>query len=139
DGRKVHASMHLGRRPPEPVVPSIRAFYDRLLAIGKRPEVHEGRWGLCECRRAWDGNPTSDQFVAMTWAARERRLVAAVNYGPSQGQCYVTLGCPELTGRRVTLVDLLGNARYERDNLATAGLYLDMPAWGAQVFELIAS
>jgi hypothetical protein len=62
-----------------------------------------------------------------------------VNYGPSQGQCYVTLDCPELTGRRVTLVDLLGNARYERDNLATVGLYLDMPAWGAQVFELIAS
>ncbi len=139
DGRKVHASMHLGRRPPEPVVPSIRAFYDRLLAIGKRLEVHEGRWALCECRRAWDGNPTCDQFVAMTWAAGERRLVAAVNYGPSQGQCYVTLGLPELSNRRFTLVDLLGNARYERDDLATAGLYLDMPGWGAQVFELIAS
>jgi glycosidase len=138
EGRRVHVSMHLGRRPVEPVVPSIRAFYDRLLTINKRSELHEGRWNLCECRQAWDGNPTHDQFIAMSWDAGSRRLVAAVNYGPSQGQCYVSLGLPGLSGRRYTLVDLLGDARYDRDgDLATKGLYLDMPAWGAHVFELV--
>jgi glycosidase len=139
DGRRVHASMHLGRRAVEPVVPGIRAFYDRLLAVGKRREVHEGRWNLLECRQAWEGNPTHEQFIAMTWDLGDKRLVAAVNYGPSQGQCYVTLALPGVAGRRLTLVDLLGDARYDRDGeLATHGLYLDMPAWGAHVFDLVA-
>ncbi len=139
DGRKVHASIHLARRPAEPVVPTLRMFYDRLLTILARPEVHEGAWRLSECRKAWEGNPTHEQFIAMSWDAGARRLIAVVNYAPSQGQCYVQLGLPGLAGRRLTLVDLLGTARYDRDGdaLSTQGLYLDMPAWGAQVFELL--
>jgi hypothetical protein len=74
----------------------------------------------------------------MSWDAGSRRLVAAVNYGPTKGQCYVRLALPDLAGHRFTLVDRLGDARYDRsgDELSTRGLYLDMPAWGAQVFEV---
>ena len=139
EGRKVHVSMHLGRRPAEPVVESIKAFYDRLLAVLRRPEIREGAWQLCECRQAWSGNPTHEQFVAMTWDQGSARVLAVVNYGPSQGQCYVTPSLPGLAddGAQI-LTDLLGDARYERDGrgLATEGLYLDMPAWGAHVFEV---
>jgi hypothetical protein len=138
DGRRVHASMHLGRRPAEPVVPTTRAFYERLLAIGRRAEVHDGRWQLWECRQAWEGNTTHEQFIVMSWDAGTRRSIVVVNYGASQAQCYVTLGLPGLEGHGFTLVDLLGDARYDRDGgeLSTNGLYLDLPAWGAQVFEL---
>jgi hypothetical protein len=138
EGRKTHVSMHLARRPVEPVVPSIRTFYERLLAIGRRPEVHDGRWQLLECRAAWEGNPTHSQFVVMSWEAGPRRLLAVVNYGASQAQCYVRLDMQGLRGNRFTLVDLLGDARYDRDGdaLATSGLYLDLPPWGAQVFEV---
>ena len=130
--------MHLGRRPREPVVPSIRAFYEQLLAICRRPEVHEGQWRLWDCRQAWTGNPSHEQFIVMSWVADQRRLIVVANYGPSPAQCYVTLGLPGLAGRRFTLVDLLGDARYDRegDGLSTSGLYLDLPAWGTQVFEL---
>jgi glycosidase len=138
DGRRVHVSMHLGRRPAERVEPRIRAFHDRLLAALRRPEVHDGRWQLWDCRPAWDGNPTHAQFIVMSWDQDERRLVVVSNYGPSQGQCYVTLALPGLAGKRFTLVDLLGDTRYDRDGdaLATQGLYLDVPAWGHHVFEM---
>jgi glycosidase len=138
EGRKVHASMHLGRRPAEPVVPSIQEFYRRLLAITKDPAVRNGRWQLWECRQAWEGNPTHEQFLVMTWDGEAARFIAVVNYGASQGQCYVTLGLPGLAGRSFTLIDRLGDARYDRDGdgLTTSGLYLDLPAWGAQVLEL---
>jgi hypothetical protein len=61
-----------------------------------------------------------------------------VNYGGAQGQCYVTLGMPGLAGRAFELRDLLGDAVYERqgDGLKGNGLYLDLPPWGHQVFEL---
>jgi len=141
EGRKVHPSMHVGRRPAEPVDEDLRAFYSRLLACLKRPEVHEGKWRLQTCRPAWQGNQTSDQFIVSSWQAGERRLLTAVNYGAVQGQCYVTLGLDGLRGRRFTLVDLLGDASYQRDGdgLAGNGLYLDMPPWGHQVFELRAN
>ena len=138
DGRRVHASMHLGRRPAEPVVPSLQRFYERLLTIGKHAAVREGQWRLWECRPAWEGNATHEQFIVMTWHAGTRRLIAAVNYGPTQGQCYVTLGMPGLAGKSFTLVDMLGDARYDRkgDGLSGNGLYLDLPPWGAQVFDV---
>jgi hypothetical protein len=138
EGRKVQVPMHVGRRPQEPVDVALQAFYRRLLQALKRPEAHEGQWRLWTCRPAWDGNGTWDQFIVFSWEQGSRRLLAAVNYGPVQGQCYVTLGLPGLVGRKFTLLDLLGDARYDRegDGLAGNGLYLDMPAWGFHLFEL---
>jgi glycosidase len=138
EGRTVHVPMQLARRPAEPVDGSLRAFYERLFAALARPEVHEGEWRRWDCRPAWEGNPTHASFVVTTWQASERRLLCAVNYGPTQAQCRVSVELPGLRGRGCTLVDLLGDARYERDGdaLTGDGLYLDMPAWGRHVFEL---
>ena len=138
EGRKVHVSMHVGRRPDEPVDEDLQAFYGRLLEVLQRPEAHDGAWQLLTCWPAWSGNATHEQFIASAWQAGERRLLSVVNYGPTQGQCYVTLPLPGLGGRMFTLVDLLGEAQYRRsgDELTTRGLYLDMPAWGRQIFDL---
>jgi glycosidase len=138
EGRRVHVSMHLGRRPPEPVDEDLRAFYGRLLECLRRPEVRGGQWRLETCRSAWAGNSTNAQFIVSSWQDGERRLLTAVNFGPSQAQCYVTLDMDGLRGRTFTLVDLLSEAQYRRSGaeLAGQGLYLDMPAWGRQVFEL---
>ena len=72
-----------------------------------------------------------------SWQSGDRRLLVAVNYGPSQAQGYVTVGISGLRGRSFTLVDLMGDARYQRsgDDLAN-GLYLELPAWGYNVFSL---
>jgi glycosidase len=138
EGRKTHVSMHLGRRPIEPIDQDLRAFYWRLLECTKRPETLDGEWRLWNCRPAWQGNPTWTQFVAASWQSGERCTLTVVNYGPTQGQCYVTLGMIGLAGRTFTLVDLLSDVSYQRegDGLAGNGLYLDMPAWGHHVFDL---
>jgi hypothetical protein len=138
DGRRVHVAMHLGRRPDEPVDTALRTFYQRLLAALKRPEAHVGDWRLRECRAAWPGNPTSEQFLVQSWEAPAGRLLACVNYGPTRGQCWADAAFEGLEGRGVVLSDLLGPDRYERDGTALAhgGLYLDLPAWGHHVFEV---
>jgi hypothetical protein len=138
DGRKVHVSMHVGRRPFEPADLEMQAFYGRLLEGLKRPEVHDGDWRLWSCRQAWAGNPTHEQFIVSSWQAGERRLLSVVNYGGSQGQCYVSLGMPGLAGRMFALVDQFGPVQYERqgDGLAGNGLYLDMPPWGYHLFDV---
>jgi len=137
EGRRVKVSMHLGRRPEEPVDSVLQEFYRNLLACLKRPEVRQGRWQLLEVRPAWDGNPTCDHFLAYAWEGEAvPRLLVTVNYGPTQGQCYVNLPSIDLRDEKVMLQDLMGEARYERGgkDWMNRGLYLDLPPWGFHVF-----
>ena len=139
-GRRLRTSNHLRRRAPEPVDPELETFYDRLLAVLRRRDVRDGDWTLADVTPAWDGNATSEQFVAFTWARDGEHLLAVVNYGPRAGQCYVRPAfAPLLQGTTVVLRDLLEpTVRYERDGaeLARRGLYLDVPAWRAHVFDV---
>jgi hypothetical protein len=140
EGRRVHVSMHLGRRPAEPVDTELQAFYGRVLDCLKRPEARAGQWTLREVAPAWDGNPTWDQFLAFTWdGGRGQRLLACINYGPTQGQCFVRLLLSDLRGKKTLLRDLLSAARYERagTELNDRGLFLNMPAWGYHLFEVV--
>jgi hypothetical protein len=138
-GRKKRISPHLGRAPDEPVDQEIGKFYDRLLAVLRKPAVRNGRWQLLSCLPAWDGNWTSDCFLAFVWeSSGEDRLLMAVNYAGNQSQCYVRLPFPELGSLRWRLVDLLGDETFERDgkDLQQRGLYLDMRPWQAAVYRI---
>jgi hypothetical protein len=130
--------MHLGRRAVEEPDAHLATFYDRLLAVQRRPEVHEGQWREVFPRPAWEGNPTADRFVAGLWENGDRRVLTVVNFGETQAQCYLPVDVPALQGQKVVLVDLLGEARYERpgSTLRHEGLYLDLPPWGLHVFEV---
>jgi hypothetical protein len=62
-----------------------------------------------------------------------------VNYAQHQSQCYLRLLFPEWGKASLHLNDLLSPASYARDgdDLLQRGLYLDLPAWGYHVFEVI--
>jgi hypothetical protein len=142
-GRSIRASNHLRRRVPERVDQDLMDFYARLLACAHRAEARVGEWCLLDPHPAWESNPTWDHFIAFSWESAEGRLLGAVNYGPTQAQCYLSLPWPDLDGRSIDLRDLMAEAapeavHYERDgtDLLRRGLYLDMPAWGHHVFEV---
>jgi hypothetical protein len=137
EGRRTRISPHLIRAPQEPVDPTIRQFYDRLLAVLRRDVVRHGTWQLLECTPAWQGNASWDVFVASIWQ-NDSRLLVTVNYAPNQSQCYVRLPFAELDGRGWKLTDLLGTASYDRDgsDLRSRGLYLDVPSWTCHAFDM---
>jgi len=139
EGRMARISPHLCRGPEETADPETTAFYDRLLAVLRRPAVRGGEWKLLPCGVAWDGNQTWDSYVAFSWqSGGDDRLVVAVNAGAVHGQCFVRLPFRDLEGGRWRLQDLLGEAVYVRDgsDLHTWGLFLDEPPWKAQVFSM---
>ncbi len=139
EGRRVRIPVHLGRGPDEAADSAITAFYDDLLECLRDPVFRDGDWHLLECRPAWDGNETSDAFVAFSWTGPgERRRLVAVNYAGHASQCHVALPWRDLDGRTWRLQDLTGAAEYDRSggDLTWPGLYLDMPAWGHHVFSL---
>ncbi len=139
EGRKKRISPHLVRGPLEPVDEVWQRFYDSLSGVLRQPTVRDGQWRLLDCGPAWDGNWTSECFIAWSWEARDgqRRLIA-VNYAANQSQCYVRLPFRGMTGRTVRLKDLMGPARYDRDgdDLVSRGLYLDLLPWSYHVFEM---
>lgn len=139
EGRKKRISPHLVRAPEEPTDQNLEQFYDRLLAVLRQPVVRDGQWQLLDCTSAWDGNRTSDCFVAYSWTGKDggRRLVA-VNYSDHQSQCYVAIPWTDLEGHVWQLRDRMGAAIYERSggDLATQGLYLDVPAWAYHVLDV---
>ena len=142
EGRRKRLSPHLIRAPREQSDERLSRFYADLLAVLRRPSVRDGSWRLLESACAWDGNPTSDGFVVWAWQGRdEERLLMVVNYAETQSQCYVRLDFPGLEGRSVRLRDLLSEASYDRggSELASRGLYLDLPAFGRHVFEVTAT
>jgi hypothetical protein len=139
EGRRKRVSPHLIRGPLEPTDENLSHFYADLLAVLRRPSLRDGSWRLLESAPAWEGNPTADGFVAWAWDARDGgRLLIAVNYAPTQSQCYVRLDFHDLSGRSVRLKDLLSEASYDRDasELASRGLYLDLPPFGHHAFDV---
>ena len=141
EGRRRRISPHLCRGPEEAADQRLAGFYERLLAVLRRPALRGGDWRLLPCGTAWDGNATWDNFVAYAWQdSGADRLIVAVNAGAVRSQCFVRLPFPDLAGGQWRLEDLLGPAVYVRDgtDLQTWGLFLDEPPWKTQVFLLAA-
>lgn len=137
EGHQRRIPVHLRRGPEEPIDGEIAQFYSRLLACLREDPFRQGEWQLLEAVAAWEGNGTFDHFIVYGWSGPNGALrLAAVNFGPTGGQCYVRLPFPELAGRDWQLQDRMGPAVYDRngDDLLSRGLYLDMPAWGDHIF-----
>jgi hypothetical protein len=139
EGRRKRIPVHLCRRPAEPLDQDLQEFYECLLISVCHPAVQDGEWQLLDCTSAWEGNWTSDDFIAFAWQGQGGQpVLVTVNYAGNPGQCYVRLPFHDLRGGRFCLQDLMSAASYDRegDSLLFPGLYLDMPAWGYHVFEL---
>jgi glycosidase len=133
-------SVHLCRGPEQLTDPSLQAFYLKLLNALRMNVVRNGDWQLLECKHAWEGNWTRDCFIAFGWQGADgQKAIAIVNYAPNQSQCYIPIPWSDLSGQKFQLKDVMSSANYEGygDSLLSPGLYLDLPAWGYQVFKLI--
>lgn len=133
-------SVHLCRGPEQATDPGLEAFYHRLLEVLSLDLFREGAWQLLECKAAWETNWTSECMIAFAWqGANAQSAIVVVNYAPNQSQCYLPMPWPYLEGRLYQLTNLLGADTYDRsgDSLLSPGFYLDMPAWGVAVYELI--
>ena len=140
EGRRARAAINLARRAAEPPDEALRAFYERLLACLRRPEVRGkgSAWHLAACQPARDGDPTWDSFIVSTWQGPAGKLLVVVNFGPQPARCLVPVVWSALEDRALGLTDLLSDAPTFRGgaSLTREGLHLDLPAWGAHVFEV---
>ena len=137
-GARRKIPVQLARRPEEPEQAEIADLYDQLLTTLPGSAVGQGRGELLKPRAAWSDNPTAQDFVIVQWQSRAPGFeVVAVNLAPHRSQCYAPLTLQHLASHNWAMRDLLGQELYKRsgDDLQNQGLYLDLPAHGAQLFE----
>ena len=92
EGRRKRISPHLVRAPLEPTDDALKQFYERLLAVLHHPSVRDGDWRLLECTPAWEGNWTSDCFVAWLWTSTAGTAGSLPSTTP-QTRASVTFAC----------------------------------------------
>jgi hypothetical protein len=73
--------------------------------------------------------------LAWCWTSTDHRALVAVNDADAPAAARVHAPWDDLSGRRWQLDDLLSGDRFVRDGdeLATDGLYVQLPPWGCHV------
>jgi hypothetical protein len=110
-------------------------MYEQLLAALPHSLVGSGEPELLPPRAAWADNPTAQHFVLVQWSAADSFDLVAVNLAPHPSQCYVPMKLARASASSWTASDLLGTQKFVRNDaeLRQNGLYLDLPAHGAQI------
>lgn len=131
EGRQVKLPVFLARRRPETPDNELALFYRSLLTALHADLFHEGEWHLCE-RSGWPNNGSFHDIVAWTWRYRDHRTLIVVNLSAHRAQAMVHLPWDDLRGQTWRLVETLAWECYVRDgdDLANAGLFVDLDAWG---------
>jgi len=140
EGRRVHPPVFLSRRPAEPPDAALAGWYRRLLTAVAGRRVRSGRWQLLEAA-GWPDNGSCRNLLAWSWdgdgsdgdGSGPHVVVVNLSGGPSQGR--IPLGLTGLAGHGWRLTDLLNDRVFERDGdeLASTGLYVDLPPWGCHL------
>jgi hypothetical protein len=137
EGARIKLPVQLGRRPAEPIDRDLLAFYDRLMAVLVEPVFRQGDWALC-ARRGWPDNRTFENLVCCAWRhdGDHRWIIVNLSQGPAQGR--VLFPWPSLTKPRCRLTDQFTGEIYRRETaeLATEGLFVDLPPWACHFLRL---
>lgn len=135
EGRKVRLPVFLRRRPEEPVVSCLQAFYQKLLRAIARPVFRDGEWSLCE-RAGWPDNASFQNLLAWSWRKDPERILVAVNLSDHPVQAQVFVGWPDLSDGRWLLTDAFSGEQFMREgkDLLRSGLYVGLGPWGFHSF-----
>lgn len=139
EGRRIRTPIHLRREPKESVNAEIAGFYKKLLKFSNNAVIHNGDWMLLEPQAAWEANGSYQGILAWFWRMGEKRKLIVVNYSTIRAQCAIFLP-PELTANAlIQFCDVLADKVHERSGkeLAQKGLYVNLPAWHAHLFDLV--
>ncbi len=140
EGRRIRTPVHLRREPTEAVDAETAEVYRRLLKFTHDPVIHEGEWQLLEVSPAWEESETYQAILAWLWRQGSYWKMVVINYSTIRAQARIRL--PEALCKRVFILlrDALSDKTYERSGseLESSGLYVDLPAWQAHLFDFTA-
>ena len=131
EGFHKHLSVHLGRRPEEPIDSSLESFYRRLLHSVRNAALSEGTWRLCE-QEGWPDNQSFHNIVSWCWDANGHRYLIAINLSDRKSESRIRTPWTDYRGKTLRFDDLLSGERYSpRDGseIVERGFFVDLDPW----------
>ncbi|MBA3391944.1 MAG: alpha-amylase [Deltaproteobacteria bacterium] len=141
EGARRFARIQLGRRAIEDPDAAIAEMYAVLLRAFAASLVGRGEARVLAPMPAAPDDDSARWFTVIEWrdpAEPERLDLVVVNLAPDRARCRVVPAVQGLAGHAWRLADRLGDEVWIREGneLASRGLYLELPAHGAQLFEI---
>jgi glycosidase len=141
EGRRRFARVQLRRWAEEGLDGSIESMYEEVLSAFAQSAVGVGEARVLPVSRAWEDNPTAHCLTVVEWDPRPGDCggeLVVVNLAPHRAQGRVWPSWAGLEGASWWLRDRLGPEKWLREGreIREAGLYFDLPARGAQLFEV---
>lgn len=131
EGYRQHLSVHLRRRPAEPIDEELRIFYRRLMNSIADTRLRRGVWKLCE-QEGWSDNQSFRNMVSWCWETEGHRYIIAINLSDWNTQARIRLPWSDVRGQTLRFDDLLSGETYSpRDGteIANQGLYVELGPW----------
>ena len=136
DGQKIHLPITLQRAPDEPLNPSIRALFEKILEITNEEVFHTGQWSLLPVIPEGDG--TSGNLAVYEWRTQKAWKIIAVNIVGSASQGRIRLGDRVSPAIQYDFHDELHEVHYARsgEELHNLGLFVRREAFDAHIFDI---
>ncbi len=135
-GWRIKLPVQLGQRSTEPLLDSLNTFYQALLAQAAQPPYHNGAYMALAAHPVLGTDPGHEALIAFVWALGEDWRVVVVNYSAQLVKARIMIPRPALGGLQIwEFTDALSGASvlHVGDDLLTAGLPLELNAYGAQI------
>ena len=136
EGRRIKVPVQLARWPEESPDEAVCALYKRALTFARDEVLHEGDWKLLTVSAA--GDPSFADIVAYRWRSADALALVTVNLGAATSWAHVEIGGDLFPGEAFDFEDRLTDATYRwtRDALLDRGLYVQLEAGGAHLFNV---
>jgi hypothetical protein len=136
EGRRIKVPVQLARWPEESPDEALCALYKRALTFARDGVLHEGDWKLLTGSGA--GAPSFADIVAYRWRSADALALVTVNLGAATSWAHVEIGGDLFPGEAFDFEDRLTDATYRwtRDALLDRGLYVQLEAGGAHLFNV---
>lgn len=133
-GRRLQAGIHLARRAPEPPNQALVSLVGNLVEL-RRAFPGLGQQSIAT-QPAWMDNSSHEQLVAWVDESDCHRLLACVNYAPHPSQGRLIPPPEWISFHPWNITDRASQKQFtpSASELASQGLYVDLPAWGFHLF-----
>lgn len=137
EGRRIKLPVQISRVADEPRRPMLERFYRHLLREVSRPLYHDGAWRMLEANAVHSADFTQHNLILYSWSdMRDFRLIV-INLSSEWSRATVEVNdWQSLAARQWLITEILTESftRHNGDELASCGLPLEVPPFGAHIF-----
>ncbi|MCX7981334.1 MAG: alpha-amylase family glycosyl hydrolase [Syntrophales bacterium] len=137
EGRRLRVPIYASVLPIEEPNGELQTFYGWIQSLRRREILQSGKWELLPPFQVWSDNRSGENLIAWMWTYGTERLLVIVNYSPRAAQGRLDLPAfKEGRSGLINLIDLVTGELYPRSvqEITSAGLFVDLPAWGYHLF-----